>query len=171
MSQRAFRVRQATMLRDLREENARLKRVIKDMVEVSQSDDWPALRSAIRKAAEAADLSSELPHHSSSSSGPGSLVHSAVTSATAGVSTESPWDDISYLAMQQQARLTEDADSAVHLDLWILRLILGLTNTLSPPKSTGTAPEQVLAFSTNLPASSPAELRPSLNSTLSSQLC
>lgn len=116
MSQRAFRVRQVTTLRDLREENARLKRVIKDMVEVSQSEDWPAIRSAIRKAAEEADLTSKFPHHSSSSSEPGSHVHSAITSATAAVSTESPRELMSSCVVQKQALQTKDADSAVHHD-------------------------------------------------------
>lgn len=116
VSQRAFRVRQATTLRDLREENARLKRVIKDIVEVSQSGDPPALHCEIRKAAEAAGVASELSLHNSLSSGPGSLAHSAMTSTATGVFTESTWDLPPWVE-QQQALPTKDPDPAVAHDL------------------------------------------------------
>lgn len=114
VSQRAFRVRQATTLRDLREENSRLKRVINDMVEVSQSGDALALRSAIRKAAEAAGLASELSHYSSSSSGPGSL---DIDSTAADLSTESQWGLIPSGLEQQQALPTRSADSVISHNL------------------------------------------------------
>lgn len=117
MSQRAFRARQATTLRDLKEENARLKRLIKDLVEVSQSDEPIALRSAIRKAAEAAGLAPEASNHSSASSGSGSLVHSAITSTPAEVSTESPWGPMASGVEQQQTPPTKYAVSLVPHDL------------------------------------------------------
>ncbi|RYO74034.1 hypothetical protein DL766_000001 [Monosporascus sp. MC13-8B] len=103
LSQRAFRIRQATTLRDLREENARLKGVIKNVVEVSQSGDPPALRSAIHKAAAAAGLASELCHDS--------IAPSDITSAAAGLSTGSSWALMSSGVEQQRALLTEQADS------------------------------------------------------------
>ncbi|KAH7126370.1 hypothetical protein B0J13DRAFT_565388 [Dactylonectria estremocensis] len=110
-SQRAFRIRQAETLRDLKEENARLKRAIKDVVEVSQSQsgDPPALRSAIHKAAAAAGLASEIElcHESHDSIAP-----SDNTSVAAGLSTGSSWVLMSSGVEQQRARLTELAEQA-----------------------------------------------------------
>lgn len=113
VSQRAFRARQATTLRDLKEENERLKRLIKDVVEIPESDDPTALRSAIQKAAEAAGLTPEVSHPSSSaSSGPGSLAHSDITSAPAEVPTEPPRGLVSSGVVQQETLPTRYADSA-----------------------------------------------------------
>jgi len=80
LSQRAFRTRQATTLRDLREENARLRRVIKDVVEASHSGDPLALCTAIQRAGAAADLASE-PHHDST---PDSAISSVATALSSG---------------------------------------------------------------------------------------
>lgn len=118
VSQRAFRARQATTLRDLKEENARLKRLIKDVVEIPESDDPTALRFAIRKAAEAAGLAPEVSHPSSASSGLGSLAHSdSTTSAPAEVSTEPSRGLIPSGVVQQQTLPTRYADSAGPHDL------------------------------------------------------
>lgn len=117
MSQRAFRDRQAKTLRDLREENSKLKRVIKDMVEVSQTKDATALRSAIRKAAVAAGLACELSHHGSSSLGPGSLAHSDMATVSADISMESSWDFIPSGMEQQQSLPTKGGKSTMPHDL------------------------------------------------------
>ncbi|KAF3771074.1 hypothetical protein M406DRAFT_67408 [Cryphonectria parasitica EP155] len=71
-------------------------------MEVSQSDDSQALRSAIHKAASAAGLTSELCHDSIAPSDP--------TSAAAGLSTGPPPAPISSGVEQQRAPLTEQAD-------------------------------------------------------------
>lgn len=113
VSQRAFRVRQATTLRDLKEENARLKEVIKDMMEVSKIGDISALYFAIHKVAEAASLASESSYHSTSETGPGNLAHSYITSTAADHSIESQWSLVPAEVEQQRALLTTDADSVV----------------------------------------------------------
>lgn len=116
VSQRAFRVRQATTLRDLKEENARLKRFAKDVLEVSQGDNPAGLRWAIQKAAEAAGLTPETSHCSSTSSGPGSLAHSAITNTPDEVSTESPWGPMPSGVERQQILPTKYADTVVPHD-------------------------------------------------------
>lgn len=110
VSQRAFRVRQAATLRDLKEENARLKEVIKDMVEVSKIGDISALYSAIHKVAEAASLASEFSHHSTSKTGPGNLAHSYITSTAA---DHSIGGLVPAEVEQQWELLTKDTDSVV----------------------------------------------------------
>lgn len=116
MSQRAFRVRQATTLRDLKEENARLKEVIKDMVEVSKIGDISALYSAIHKVAEAASLASGFSHHSTSETGPDNSAHSHVISTAIDNSIDSTWGLVPAGVEQQRASMSKDADSVVPHD-------------------------------------------------------
>ncbi|KAH7161197.1 hypothetical protein EDB81DRAFT_335822 [Dactylonectria macrodidyma] len=113
VSQRAFRIRQAETLRDLKEENARLKGAIKDVVEVSQSGDQPALRSAVHKAAAEAGLASELCHDSITPSD----ITSAAAGPSTGLSTGSQWALMSSEVEQQPALLTEQAGSVTLHDL------------------------------------------------------
>ncbi|KAH8743251.1 hypothetical protein F5883DRAFT_593636 [Diaporthe sp. PMI_573] len=153
ISQRAFRVRQATTLRDLREENARLKRVIKDVVEASKSDDLTALRSTIHKVAEAAGFVAELSHRSDSGPGSGSdspsgyrsLAHSDITSAAASLPSGLSWDLMPSVV--EEATATKDMNSVIphdsgpqqsspmgfRLDCGILAFPSGLGRILDPP--------------------------------------
>lgn len=87
------------------------------MVEVSQGDDLAALRSAIRKAAEAAGLASKVSHDSSASSGLGSLAHSAITNTHDEVSTESLWAVMPSGVEQKQTLPTKYPDTVLPHDL------------------------------------------------------
>lgn len=91
------------MLRELREENSRLKEAIKAVVEVSQSGNSPALRSAIHKAAAAAGLGFQIC--------PDSIAPSETTSAAAGPSTGSPCALVSARVEQQREQPTQQVDS------------------------------------------------------------
>lgn len=113
ISQRAFRVRQTAVLRDLREENARLKRVIKNMVEISQSGDRLSLISAINKVAEAAGLNSEISHWSTSGTGSGSLAQSDITRTADDVSIESTLALMPSEVQQREALPINDAVSVI----------------------------------------------------------
>ncbi|KAL0929720.1 uncharacterized protein CTRU02_215363 [Colletotrichum truncatum] len=104
LSQRAFRIRQATTFRELQEENARLKESIKEVVKVSQRNDTPALRSAIHRAAAAAGVSSELYHYDSAPSN--------TSSTTADLSTAPPPAFMSPGLERQEVLLKKQADSA-----------------------------------------------------------